>query len=114
MKSIGQSSAEAEQSIAAVWRQVLGVTDVGPHDNFFDLGGTSLLLLKVHSLLTQKFGADIAVTELFQYPTIRSLATRLAPGRLPELSVPSTFDDVAARARRQRLIMAELRRNALS
>jgi hypothetical protein len=64
--------------VAAVWQQVLGRGGIGPDDNFFDLGGTSLLLMKVHELLADE-AADrpLKVPELFRYPTVASLARRL-------------------------------------
>jgi fengycin family lipopeptide synthetase D len=46
---------EVERAVAEVWREVLRVGQVGVHDNFFDLGGHSLLLVQVHSLLQERY-----------------------------------------------------------
>jgi len=64
--------------VTAVWRQVLGREAIGPDDNFFDLGGNSMLLMRVHEMLTDE-AADrpLTVPELFRYPTVASLAGRL-------------------------------------
>jgi len=60
-----------------VWSDVLGVDRVGVRDNFFDLGGHSLLLIRVHARLKQELDADVAVVDLFRYPTIESMAAWL-------------------------------------
>ncbi len=69
---------EAEQAIAAIWQEVLGVDKVGVHDNFFDLGGHSLLLVKAHTRLRETFTQPLALVDLFKYPTISLLAKRLS------------------------------------
>ncbi|MDT5268373.1 MAG: hypothetical protein QOH49_559 [Acidobacteriota bacterium] len=70
---------EVERAIAAIWREALGLEEVGIHDNFFDLGGHSLLLVRVHSELRQAFDAELTMLDLFKYPTISSLAGFIAP-----------------------------------
>jgi amino acid adenylation domain-containing protein len=69
-----------EQGIAAAWRQVLGGGRVGARDNFFDLGGHSLLLIGVQRLLRSELGLQVPVVDLFSYPTVESLARHLAHG----------------------------------
>ena len=71
---------ETEQLIADAWRQVLNIDQVGRDDNFFEVGGSSLLLVQVNGLLIEKFGRDIAITDLFQFPTIAALAQHLGVG----------------------------------
>ncbi|TFH30337.1 MAG: amino acid adenylation domain-containing protein, partial [Deltaproteobacteria bacterium] len=68
---------EVEDAIAAVWKQVLRLENIGIHDNFFDLGGHSLLLVQVQSQLEQRLKRRLAVVELFQYPSIETLAGHL-------------------------------------
>ncbi len=68
---------EAERRIAAVWQQVLQRSRIGVYDNFFDLGGHSLLMARVHGGLRKALGCELSMVELFQYPTIDSLARRL-------------------------------------
>jgi len=65
---------EVEKAIANIWEESLHVEDVGIHDNFFDLGGHSLLLVQVHSKLQKIFQRDFPLVEMFQYPTISCLA----------------------------------------
>jgi amino acid adenylation domain-containing protein len=70
---------EVERTIATVWQQVLLTEKVGLYDNFFDLGGHSLLLIQVHSKLQEFFGKDISVLDMFKYPTIEVLTKYLGP-----------------------------------
>jgi acyl carrier protein len=63
-----------EEAIAKIWQDVLRVEKVGINDNFFDLGGHSLTLIEAHSKLRETAGIEIALIEMFHYPTIASLA----------------------------------------
>jgi acyl-coenzyme A synthetase/AMP-(fatty) acid ligase len=67
-----------ERMIASIWQDVLHVDTVGLHDNFFDLGGHSLLMAQVHSKLRGIGGGDISIVDLFQYPTVNTLARYLS------------------------------------
>jgi len=69
---------ETEQKTAAIWQDVLGLAKVGRDDNFFDLGGDSLRLMRVHSRLRQAFNKDITMVDLFRCTTVRALAQHLA------------------------------------
>ncbi|HEY0170313.1 MAG TPA: acyltransferase domain-containing protein, partial [Pyrinomonadaceae bacterium] len=71
---------EMEQRIAAVWQQVLGFEPVGVEDNFFDLGGDSLVAIQVASRLKQALDMDFPVAKLYQGVTVRSLAQLLSEG----------------------------------
>ncbi|MFJ9563740.1 amino acid adenylation domain-containing protein [Streptomyces fuscichromogenes] len=69
---------DTEKALAAVWAETLGWDQVGVHDNFFDLGGTSMLILTVRRRLKQAaaFG-DVSVADLFGHATIAELADHL-------------------------------------
>lgn len=71
---------ELGRTLATIWRDVLGLDHVGADDNFFDLGGHSLLMVRVQSRLAEALGRDVPVVDLFRYPTVRSLARHLADG----------------------------------
>ncbi len=80
-----------EKQIAAIWQQVLQIAHVGLTDNFFDLGGHSLLVAKVHAQLLQAGLAEtLTMVELFQYPTVQSLARHLSQEQ------PETLENVVA------------------
>ncbi|MBD0265894.1 MAG: amino acid adenylation domain-containing protein, partial [Tolypothrix sp. Co-bin9] len=61
---------EVEQVVAEIWAEVLRLEKVGIYDNFFDLGGHSLLLTQVTSRLYQAFGVELSLRQLFATPTI--------------------------------------------
>jgi amino acid adenylation domain-containing protein len=68
---------DLERQIAAIWSEALGVQSVGLEERFFDIGGHSLLMIEVHDQLRDKTGHRVALLDLFQYPTVRSLAHHL-------------------------------------
>lgn len=68
---------DLEREIAALWAQTLRVAQPGIDDNFFDIGGDSLLLARVHQQLRARGHAALAIVDLLNYPTIRALAGRL-------------------------------------
>jgi amino acid adenylation domain-containing protein len=70
---------EMERRVAEVWTSELALPEVGVHDNFFDLGGTSLLLYRVYSRL-RDIWPDLPLVDLFRYTTVESLAAHLAAG----------------------------------
>jgi acyl carrier protein len=72
---------EIEQAIAQVWCEVLRLDEVGVDDNFFDLGGHSLLLVRAQAKLRETLDREVAIVEMFQYPTIRAMAAHLASPR---------------------------------
>ncbi|HEV8638525.1 MAG TPA: amino acid adenylation domain-containing protein [Chloroflexota bacterium] len=69
---------DLERAIAGSWQVVLGIDRVGAADNFFDLGGNSLLMAELHGRLQEALGREIPMVELFQHPTVGALAARLA------------------------------------
>ncbi|MFN3938600.1 MAG: MupA/Atu3671 family FMN-dependent luciferase-like monooxygenase, partial [Gemmobacter sp.] len=71
-----------QETIAAVWRQVLNVPRVGMQDNFFALGGHSLLAVQAHRDLCAAFGdGRVSITDLFRFPTLSALAAHLSGGQ---------------------------------
>ncbi|MDB9344759.1 amino acid adenylation domain-containing protein [Nodularia spumigena CS-586/05] len=68
---------EVEQKIAQLWSAVLERQKIGIHDNFFDLGGHSLLVIKLLNLIQEMFGQKLTLSSLFQNPTIAQLAEQL-------------------------------------
>ncbi|HEX4915159.1 MAG TPA: SDR family NAD(P)-dependent oxidoreductase, partial [Vicinamibacterales bacterium] len=68
---------DLEERIAKIWRDVLELERIGVDDNFFDLGGHSLLLIRVHAKITEVLGRDVPIVDLFEFPTVASLARHL-------------------------------------
>ncbi|MEU5695029.1 amino acid adenylation domain-containing protein [Actinosynnema sp. NPDC020468] len=73
-RAVVAAGTDLERRIVAVWREVLRVDAIGADDNFFDLGGNSLLLAKTRSRLADELDRDVAAVTLFTYPTVQSLA----------------------------------------
>jgi len=65
----------AEEMLAGVWAEVFRITQVGVHDSFFDLGGESILAIKLVSRINKDFDIELPVRALFEQPTIAELAT---------------------------------------
>lgn len=101
-----------EEQLTAIWREVLGTDRVGPLDNFFDLGGTSLLLVRVQALTGERLGHELTVVDLFDHPSVRALAAHLAtrpagptpaPDSAPDSSPSPTLRRARDRAARHRV-----------
>ena len=76
-RPLAEAGSQLEKEIAAIWEQVLGVTKAGTGDNFFDLGGHSLLVIQVQRRLREATGREISITDMFRLPTISALAAHL-------------------------------------
>ena len=72
-------AAGLEGRLQAIWARMLG-HDVAVHENFFDLGGSSLQMLRIHAAIEQDLGHKLAITDLFRCPTIHSVAELLEQG----------------------------------
>ncbi|GAA0585762.1 amino acid adenylation domain-containing protein [Streptomyces crystallinus] len=132
LRAAGSSTAEAageaddsaeglrrlEKILSAVWCRVLERDRVGVEENFFDLGGHSLLLVRAQGAVNEELGCDLSVVDLFSHPSVRALARHLtdigvggaAPTEAPPQSAPpSGLDRVRQRAERQRAARASRR-----
>ncbi|HXE41585.1 MAG TPA: phosphopantetheine-binding protein, partial [Candidatus Baltobacteraceae bacterium] len=94
---------DLEKTIAKIWQELLRVEKIGLHDNFFDLGGHSLLVVEAQAKLRESLGFDLPVVKLFQYPTISVLAIFLKEHG------NDSFENVHARCRMKHA--AQVRRN---
>ncbi|MEA2691711.1 MAG: hypothetical protein QOJ16_1098, partial [Acidobacteriota bacterium] len=66
-----------EARLAAIWSEVLGLTEIGVHDNFFELGGDSILSIQIASLASRA-GLRLSPLQLFEHPTVARLAEAVA------------------------------------
>lgn len=106
-----------ESDIAAVWRQILKIEHVGVEDNFFDRGGHSLLMIRLHNELQSSLQLDISILDLFKYPTISSLAKYIQQEQ-PEQQLQAEARQIYSRTdrqkealQRQKMLMKERRKS---
>jgi surfactin family lipopeptide synthetase A len=88
---------EIEQTVATIWQDTLHLATVGIYDNFFDLGGHSLLMAQVRSRLIDIFHEDISMIELFKFPTISALSKYLLHRQDKKSDVQSSQDRAVMR-----------------
>jgi amino acid adenylation domain-containing protein len=74
------AATETEQDILAIWEEVLGRSQFGVTDNFFDQGGHSLRITKALSLIEHRLGVVVPLTAFFTHPTVRQLASYIIDG----------------------------------
>ncbi|HTT52199.1 MAG TPA: beta-ketoacyl synthase N-terminal-like domain-containing protein [Streptosporangiaceae bacterium] len=68
---------DTELAVAELWRDSIGIDQVGIDDDFLDLGGDSLLAVQLVGRITQRFGTDVSVAQLFEHRTVRALAASI-------------------------------------
>ena len=82
---------EVERLIAGIWVEILEVDQIGVDDNFFDLGGHSLMATRVHARLRRIFKQDLPLRTLFEKPTVAELAEYIETGKQeddPQFTLP--------------------------
>ncbi|WP_404481568.1 MupA/Atu3671 family FMN-dependent luciferase-like monooxygenase [Novosphingobium sp. BL-52-GroH] len=67
-----------EEKVAGIWREVLKLDRVGTRDNFFDIGGHSLLAVQVHRALRAALDRPLPLTDIFRFPTVQTLSAHLS------------------------------------
>jgi acyl carrier protein len=77
-KTAQPPAGERERALAAIWAEVLVRPDVGAEDNFFDLGGNSMLLARLQARLEADLDRPLPMYRLFEFPTVRGLARWLS------------------------------------
>ncbi|HEX6289429.1 MAG TPA: amino acid adenylation domain-containing protein [Herpetosiphonaceae bacterium] len=102
---------EVEETIARIWTSALHLDRVSIHDNFFDLGGSSLLAIHIHTELCQTFNNHISLVEMFRHPTISGLSRYFSQDQAPPESSEHGYEpDQRTRQRIEALNSREKRR----
>ena len=68
---------EQEQAVAEIWQELLGIQRVGIHDNYFELGGDSLLATQIIYRIRERFNVEVPLDEIFEDVTVAALAERV-------------------------------------
>ncbi|MCP5105901.1 MAG: non-ribosomal peptide synthetase [bacterium] len=99
----------AEQKIAAIWKETLKLQEnrLGIHDNFFDIGGTSMDVIRVNGKVAREFETEIPVVAMYKYTTIRSLAQFIEQG---ETGIETRRTEKIERGRNDKTKIREMRR----
>ncbi len=106
--SSAAANTSTERRLAEIWSKLLSRSDVGIDDNFFDAGGQSLLLLRMHKLIEEAFGVRVQIVKLLAHPTIRALAISLDGGDGTAFA-SQPAGEAADRAMKQRAALAKQR-----
>ena len=104
--AIALTSNKQEKIILSIWQELLQRENIGLNDNFFDVGGHSLLLAQMQEKLEKSFAIDIAITDLFKYPTISSLANYLSQQENKLLVNNNSTEQVTSRISKQKAALA--------
>ncbi len=75
---------EVETQLAQIWSDLLGLSQIGINDNFFEIGGHSLAAMQLVGRVRQQFQQELSLRSLFEAPTIAAIAAQLAEGTTPE------------------------------
>jgi len=68
---------ETDKKLADIWKKLLGIQSIGIHENFFDIGGNSLLVVQLQEMIKQEFFQEISILDLFRYTSIEKIADYL-------------------------------------
>ena len=88
---------DTENRIATLWAELLGRDQVGIDDNFFDIGGHSLLVVRMHRRLEKLLERSIPLTDMYRFTTIRALGTYLTTGGDTGAKLKQSTDRAARR-----------------
>ena len=108
--SAKSAATQLEQTIIDIWHAYLSTEQLGPTANFFDAGGDSLSLMRVHTRLQKALEVQFPITALFEYATVRSLARYLSG----HVSSETSISDARQRAQKQRAAFARQHRRNIS
>ncbi len=98
-----------ERTLASLWQRAFGIADITTEDNFFDLGGGSLLMVRLHVTISQELQRDVPLVDLFRFPTIAALARHLDPAATTATSAVRVVDQTQSRAAAARAAASKAR-----
>ena len=83
-----------EAQLAAIWGELLDLDDVGIHDNLFELGGSSLLAIRMVGEIRDRLGVELGLQKLFEHQTVAELAEAVAQARSMAGDLPSAPEEL--------------------
>lgn len=106
LSALAPAGSDLEAALCAIWAEVLNRPSVPADANFFDLGGTSLLMIRANVEIKRRLGREVSTTDLFAHPKIQDLV-RFMQGAGPALEAVETAQQ---RGARQRELMQRMRK----
>ena len=107
---------ELENRLVRLWQEVLNLEQVGIDDNFFDLGGHSLLMMKVFRKLREELSGEFSIVDMFRYTTVRTLAAFLSKKGDPSGALKQVYERAESRkealSRREQMRRVRQQQNA--
>ena len=85
---------EVEIKLAGIWKELLNVDSIDLQDNFFKLGGHSILAVKIMAAIRRRLGLNLSIVKLFEYPTIETLAAYITAISRPEPSPRDNLEEI--------------------
>lgn len=102
-----------QKALADLWQRAFGLTDLTTEDNFFDLGGGSLLMIRLHAAIREELGRELPLVDLFRFPTIGALARHMDPAASTATSAVQVVDTTLSRAAAARAAASKLRNSRI-
>jgi len=104
-----------EETIVRIWQEILSLPRIGIHDNFFDIGGNSLNVIRVGRKLKRELGITVPVVDMFRYTTVSKLAAHLGRTGSQEAAIQEGVDreDKIDEGKKRRLQKINRRRSTL-
>jgi acyl carrier protein len=87
---------DSETRLAELWQEVVAVNEVGVHDNFFDLGGDSLLATLLIGRIGEAFDTDVSLRTMFEAPTPAEMAVAIVQQKAQQIDEEALTDILGA------------------
>nr|WP_317110635.1 non-ribosomal peptide synthetase [Chroococcidiopsis sp. SAG 2025] len=86
---------QVEQTLMAIWQNLLQVSEIGMGDNFFSLGGNSLIAVSLMGTIRSTFSVDLPLINLFQFPTVGGMARQIEQAQAMQVNLDDMEDTIA-------------------
>ena len=81
------NNSSLEEKLQVVWRDILGIQEINPEENFFDIGGSSLKIFKLIETINIKFNLNLTITDIFEFPSIKLMAEFIDDKKIDKINV---------------------------
>lgn len=81
------NNSSLEEKLQVVWRDILGIQEINPEENFFDIGGSSLKIFKLIETINTKFNLNLTITDIFEFPSIKLMAEFIDDKKIDKINI---------------------------